>query len=282
MGMMMLNPYLSGSRLVNCVLGAEIIRVEIIGDHLGIDFKNRLQVIDGPFKGLEGLQVLQISHVLAEKGILVLPQTDGAGEKRPARQGRSDGPIEGDWHGDVPPGPADHSYLFAHNPHDRVIISKIDIPIVNQEVIRNTGEAPERLPVIYGYRFLTDIATRHNQCEKPLLQDQGVERGVGKHHPETAVPRGHLGSDGFPLLLSEKDNRALGGLQELSFQGTYVGKLSNFPDAGRHEGQGFFLPVFSLPEAFDRFFIGCIHGQMKSPEAFDGQDFPRFEKMCGS
>jgi len=59
-------------------LGAEVVRMYVMDDVLGFDLEDSFEVIDGPFKGTEGLEVLQISDVLAQEGFPVSGQTDGA------------------------------------------------------------------------------------------------------------------------------------------------------------------------------------------------------------
>ena len=107
-----------------------------------------------------------------------------------------------------------------------------------------------------------------------------MERGVGQHDPVILIARGHRGGDETGLTFFEEDNRAFPGDQHRFLFGFNPGECFYPVQIRAHQGQGFLLPVLSLPQAPDRLFLNGLHGQMKSSQAFDGHD-PALPKQAG-
>ena len=76
-----------------------------------------------------------------------------------------------------------------------------------------------------------------------------------KHHPEIPVAGRHGRGNGIGFTFFEQDDGPFPGPQDLFLFGLYQGERADRSRVGGHQGQGFFLPVFPLPEQDHRLFL---------------------------
>ena len=77
--MVMLNRNAESARSVRIaerVLCAEIVRVEIVSDDLGLDAEEAREVFNALLESGEGLNIFQIANVLAEESVAVAGEAD--------------------------------------------------------------------------------------------------------------------------------------------------------------------------------------------------------------
>src|SRR5579864_1343907 len=74
--MVMLHAYQGLACLLQRPLGREVIRVQIVRNDLRPNLQNFLQVVNGFFEKFIALQVLQVAHMLTEKCVFALCETN--------------------------------------------------------------------------------------------------------------------------------------------------------------------------------------------------------------
>ncbi len=84
---------------IDGVLRRQVVGVQVVGDHLGVDAEEPAVVLDALGEGPHGLVVLEIADVVADERAVVLGQTERvlqlgpAGEHRPGQgAGAAHGP----------------------------------------------------------------------------------------------------------------------------------------------------------------------------------------------
>ena len=76
MGVMMLNANSWNIRNGEGILSGEVIGMKIIGNRLRSNVKESLEVLDSFFERREGLQILEVSDMVAQKGVLTTGQAE--------------------------------------------------------------------------------------------------------------------------------------------------------------------------------------------------------------
>jgi hypothetical protein len=119
---------------------------------------------DGCFKVVQGLKVLHVPHMLAQKGIPVTGQTKGVLQFRAAGQdGRR---LEGELQRkrSVSPGTADGLGCQGSTKPDAVVITGIDLSIVEEKPIREMAETHPSLFVALSNGFFRQVSARHDRA----------------------------------------------------------------------------------------------------------------------
>ena len=80
-----------------------------------------------------------------------------------------------------------------HEPHHRVIHPIEDVAVVEQEHIRQPGQALAGLVVGDALRLLAAVAAGHDQGPVPILEQEMVQGAVGEHETEGGLAWGDLG-----------------------------------------------------------------------------------------
>ena len=79
------------------VLGGQVLRVHVISYNFRLDAKQPLVKLDGGLKVFHGLQVLHVTDMLAQEGILITGEAEGilklgtAGKHLPCPEGKVNG-----------------------------------------------------------------------------------------------------------------------------------------------------------------------------------------------
>ena len=76
-GMVMLDGNGGGLALVPGIASAQVVRVHVMGQHLGLYLKYAFQMAYGEFEEIIGFQVFHVPHMLTEKGAVFFDQTQG-------------------------------------------------------------------------------------------------------------------------------------------------------------------------------------------------------------
>ena len=176
-GMVMLDPNLNHGRLLQGILCAQVIRMEIIGNNLGLDFQYPFQVLDSHLKKIEGLQVFQIAYVLTQECLVSPGETDGIFPFSAAGKNGLQRPLKKSRYGHITSAAPDLPWHGANHTEYGIVASKINVTIVIQEVISNISQALKRLLVINGNGLLADVPAGHDQGRKVVTLKQEVMKG---------------------------------------------------------------------------------------------------------
>ena len=174
-----------------CVLRRQVLRVEVVGDHLGLEPEEATIDLDAGLVVLQRLQVLEVADVLAEEGVGVAREAEGVLELGAGRQRLRERPRQGHRERGVAPGPADQPRPAAAHLRDGVVVAHGDLPVVHQIGVGDRRQPVDLLPA-FDDRLLRQVAAGHDQRPAGGLQEQHVERRVREHRAEVALAESDL------------------------------------------------------------------------------------------
>ncbi len=129
--------------------------------------------------------MIEIADVLAYEGIAILYERDGALEVAADRERRARKRNSRYHSGRVATGASQDRRPSSPNTRDRIVDPSSDRALADQECVRNSGQAIERLIIVVCNGLAGPICASHYQpiggamCEKQMM-----ERRVGQHHAE--------------------------------------------------------------------------------------------------
>ena len=187
---MVLHPDARRRRARQRVTRREVVGVQVVRDHLGLDLEEALHSLDRLLEPIEARHRVEVADVRAQVGVLAHRQAErvlelrAAGEHRPLDRARQrDRPRH-------PPARAPQQQRPArHHTRHRVVAARSDVAIVEQEEVGEIAQALERFVVAGGDRLLRPVAGRHHQRAARRLEQQVVKRRVGEEETEERVAR---------------------------------------------------------------------------------------------
>ena len=184
---------------VEGVLGGQVLRVQVVGHHLGLDAEQPAVVPDPLGEGAQRLGVLQVPDVVGQEGPVPLGQAERVLQLGPAGQHRAP---ERDPHRDrlryVPAGPPEHHFPATERSCHRVIRPDVDGPVMGQEGVRDPAQPPVRVLVPVRDRLVGNVAAGQDDGAAHRAEQQMVQRRVRQHEPQLPVPRRHRLRHGGP------------------------------------------------------------------------------------
>ena len=277
------------------VLGRQVLRVEVVGDHLGLEPEEAPVDRDAGLVVLQRLQVLEIADVLAEEGVGVARQAEGVLELGAGRQRLRERPRQGHRERGVAPGPADQPRPAAAHLRDGVVVAHGDLPVVHQVGVGDRREPVDLLPALDD-RLLRQVAAGHHQRPAGGLQEQHVERRVRQHRAEVALADGDLRvhrvavsparlraglagrADRAPL---EQHDRVFRRREQVRLFGADATVRAKLLEAGEHDGERLVGAPLALLQAAHGVAIRGVAGEMEAAETFDGQDLAGAQQNRG-
>ncbi len=171
MGMVMLDADFSTILERKGVLGGEIVRMKIVDDRPGFDREEPLEMGDALLEGGQGLEIFEISDMVAHEGIALSGETEGIFQLGSTGQHALHREGELDRKRNIASRPSEERGPPFHHPGDRIVASDVNLAIVQKEVIRDLCEPDQSFFVLVSDRFVADVAARHHQSlERPLEQ----------------------------------------------------------------------------------------------------------------
>ena len=113
------------------VLRGQVVRMQVVGHHLGRDVEQPPEVGDALGERAERLGVLQVPDVVRDERMIAPAEAEralqlgAAGEHRPGEPGRQVQRLR-----DVTAGPPDHGFAAPERPYHRVVGPDLDRPVV--------------------------------------------------------------------------------------------------------------------------------------------------------
>ena len=192
------------------VAGRGVVRVQVVGDHLGPDPEEALQPLDLLLEGARGLEVVEVADVRTQPGLVARGQAERVLEVRPAGEDRPPhGPAQADGPGHVPARPAEDRGPARDHARDRVVAAVLDLAVVGQEEVGDAAEPGERLAVLHRHRLVRQVPRGHHQRPPRGLEQQVVERRVGEDQADERIAGRDLGGEAGGGPSPHEDDRAL-------------------------------------------------------------------------
>ena len=232
--------------------GREVLRVEIVGHHLGCHPAEVADVADGLEEGAVGGQVLQVAQVMTGYHRGPLDHRHRALQLGPQGQyGTSAAGGKVDGLGGIAAGSAENLGHIAAGPNDRVVAADVDGPIVGHDAVHHRAQSIDGVVVGIGDRLVGQVATGHDHGTAHCGQQHVMERRVGQHHSQFGQPRRHIGGHGTRCSPGrEHDRTARRGQQRHAD----IGQLDEPPSTvrvGSHHGKGLVVAGLASPKLGD-------------------------------
>ena len=258
------------STLPQSPFGRKVIRVQIIGDDLRLDFKNAFEVLDGLVEEGITFDIFQIANVLAQERMLALGEADGVLKFASHGQHRREIVFEEDWNRDKPARTPQLSRDPARNPHHRIIAAEQDVAIVDEEAIGKSVQPMECFKIIDGNRFLAQVAAGHHQSFKSALrQQQVVQRSVGKKNAQVTIAGRNCFGDCARPFFQKQNNRPWHRLQNRGCRMVQFADFRGGRQIGNHHRERLFHPTLPLTQSIHGSRDGGIDGEMETAQTLD-------------
>ncbi len=127
------------------------------------DAEETLQMVQRLAKELHGLQVFEIADVLAEDGVPIFGQAERVLQFAAAGQNFGQRHRELDGLGRVAARPAHRIFAAFEDLDDRIVHARLDLAIVQQEIIGERVQPRPRVLVAADDGFFAHIAAGHHQ-----------------------------------------------------------------------------------------------------------------------
>ena len=178
-------------------LGRQVLRVEVVGHHLGLHAVEVAEVVDRLQERAVRGQVLEVADVVAGHHGGALHDADRALQLGPEREDLAPA-HEGQRErlGRVAPRPAEHLEPAGGGPGHGVVAADVDRPVVGEEPVDEGAQAGDGVVVVVGDGLVAEVPARHHQRPPDPGHEKVVERAVGQQDAEL----GQAGGDGVGHL----------------------------------------------------------------------------------
>ncbi len=262
--------------------GGKVIGMEIVGNHLGLNFQDALQVLDGFLEEVMALKIFQIADVLAEKSFAAARDADSVLQFCANGQNGWGFVFEGNWRGNKAARTAQYLRAASGEANDRVVAAAQDIAIVDEVSVGNRVEAPHSFFVVDGDGLFAEVGAGHDQSvELAAGKKKMVQRGVGQEDAEKTIAGSDAVCEARAGFAREQDDGSFDGEQALP--GGVIDKTQaiHIFQATEHDGERLFdaTLVFAKP-VYSNLGTG-IASQMKPSKSFYRENAVLIEKASG-
>ncbi|MEJ2492478.1 MAG: hypothetical protein P8Y84_12820 [Desulfuromonadales bacterium] len=227
------------------------------------------------------MRVLQITDVLAEKSTVATRQADGVLQLRADRQNRRGGDRQGHRARHITAGSPEQQRLPGHHPGDRIIGPHVNPPIMAEKGIGHGRQALAGFFVLIGNRFIGKIGTGHDQGTKRLREEQMMKRRIGQHDAEISVIGGKTRRQAMSGPFLHQHDRSFHTGQKPRLEVVDKGQFARRRQVFDHQGERFFIALFTAAQRRDGGFVGGIGSQVITAQSLDGNDLPRSQSAAG-
>jgi hypothetical protein len=255
---------------VQRVFGGQVLRVQVVRDHLRLGVEQPPEMGDPLGEGPQGLEVLQVADVVRDERPVLHRQAErvlqlrAAGQHRPGQAGG-----EAERLGRVAARAAQQRFPAPQRPHHRVVGPDVDRPVVGEEGVRDARQPGQRVVVGVGDRLVRHVAAGQDDGAADLGQQQVMQRGVGEHDPQLAVARRDRLGDRGAGPARQQHHRPPGSGQQRLARLVHLAQLPRGRQAGDHQRERLVLPVLARPQRRRGGLAARVHGEVVSPQPLD-------------
>ncbi len=218
--------------------------------------------------------------MLAEECLVLFDQAEGVLLLRAAGQDvtfRREGQPQGI--GSEAARPPERHDRLAQHPNHGIIVARIDIAIVEQELVRDLCQSLDRLAIADGDRLFAQVAARHHERPVEASQQQMVERRVRKHQPQSVEPWRDVGGDLCVRPPPHQDDRSFAALQRVELDlGRRAQPLSPL-QVGDHQRERLAVSALARTQPRHRLRARGVARQLKATQPLDGDDLSLAQQL---
>jgi hypothetical protein len=255
------------------VRGRQIVRVQVVDDHLRGDREQPLEVRDARLERTQRLGVLEVADVVGDPCAAPARDAERVLELGAAREhvpGRRD--REREQAGDRPAGAPERQRPPAGDPQHRVVRAGVDRPVVQHEHVGDAAQARERVLVLVGDRLVGHVAAGHHQRLADVGEQQVVHRAVRQHHAELCRARGHRRGHAGAGPARREDDRPVAADQQALLERPEPHELPGRRRIRRHQRERLLLAVLAGPQRGHGPFVRRQAGEMEPADPLHGGD----------
>ena len=156
----------------------------------------------------------------------------------------------------------------------------MDLPVVDQEKIRNPLEPRQRLLILKGNGLVTSIPAGHHQITSELGTYEVVKRGVRKHNPKRVLAGRNLVGKNIPGPFFQNHNRTDRAGEKPFLLFVHKREPLGSGNIRRHDRKRPMLPVLSPTQPGHRLIVCSITGKMIAADPLDGQNAAILQKTA--
>ena len=224
----------------------------------------------------KGLHVFQVTYMLTWKNIVLLGKAEAGLLLGAAGQYHAPAPRYLYREGHVAPGPSGLVLHAVQHPAEGVVTAGLNLPVMEQETVRNAPELLHRLGVFKHDWRIGEVCAGHNQHVHIVAEKQIVQRRIGQHDAHSAV-FADMGKPGLPLF-QQHDGAAKAGEDCFFLRGDKADLFCRLR-VPAHNGKGLFIPLLAAAESLCDLLIVAAAGQMHPAQALDSDDLPALQGL---
>jgi hypothetical protein len=247
------------------IMAAHVVWMKVAGNGSRLDPENPLEVGNRLGKKFKRGKVKEITNVLtweygllpgeAECGLQASTTADNLGQPVRYLQGRRD----------ITARPPEQSGNIIDEFDHRVINSRDNIPVVQEEEIRYRSQSVQRIFIANTDWLPARIAACHNQRLRAmrLFKQKMVERGIGKHYSQITDVRSEIGCKILIVFSFQQDNGVFWGDQQLSLRSRNSAEFTNSVEVPDHYGKWLVRSVFAVSQKSDGRFRAAVYTEVE-------------------
>ena len=247
--------------------------MEVVGDHLGVDPHELLELLDALLEVPTALEGLEVAHVGTDPRLVTGGEAHRVLQMGAARQDRArQSSAQAHRPRDVAARAAEHRRPARHHGRHRVVAAVLDGPIVLEEEVGEAAESLVRLVVAVDHGLVGDVPRGHHEGAPDLAEQQHVERRVHQHQPDGRQAGRDPVREPRVRPAREQDDRPLDRLEEPGLFARDDGQALGGVQIVDHHGQRLRIPALPLAERLDCLRRRRVAGQVKSAEPLHRDD----------
>ena len=211
---------------------------------------------------------------------MILRETERILQLAAACEDLADGHAEVDWIRGVAAGAPDGIFAILEDFDHRIVHAGLDPAVVKQEMIGQRVKPRPSVFITADNGFLARVAAGHNEGFEMLdaVEKQVMQRRVRQHYSKARVSRSNTGCNLRIASSLQEDDRPARILEQLALGWVDAAKALGGRDVTDHDGESFAAATFSGSQEIDGRFVRSVAGEMKTAEAFDGDDFSALQQ----
>ena len=137
--------------------------MKVVGDGLGFNREEVLEMLDSLFKGKKRFHVLEVSDVVAHEHIRAAGKRKGVFQLSPAGKDHFEIERKLDGKGNIAPrSPQDIRPALEGSDH-RIVAAHVNVPIMEEKKVRDFGKPVAGLFIRVSDGFITHVPAGHDQ-----------------------------------------------------------------------------------------------------------------------
>ena len=152
---------------------------------------------------------------------------------------------------------------------------------MDQRIGRDAGKPRARVVIVDDLRLVGEIAARHHHRSVDVAKQKKMQRRGRQHEAERGKARRDRVGEPLGTGRVEQHDRRLGAREKRLLRRTHAAIAADDVEVARHQRERLGVAPLRCAQAFDRFGIGRVAGEVVAAEPLDGDDLALLDQAAG-